>query len=94
MPRFQIAHIKEQGVDLIIVPLEPAFGDLPQIEQDRSISDLQAHAIGAKLAGTVVPVWEMIDGRMGFRAPQRWHPFFHSIDMQRVAMNLNGELYW
>jgi hypothetical protein len=93
MPTFKIAHIKEQGVDLIIVPLESSFGNLTSQDQHEQIAILQAHARAAKLAGTVVPVWDS-GGRMAFIAPTQWHPFFQSINLQRVAMSINRELYW
>src|SRR3954471_17591007 len=58
MPRFKIAHVKEQGIDLIIIPLDPSFGRKSPQDQRSVISELQGHAIAAGLAGTVVPVWE------------------------------------
>jgi hypothetical protein len=94
MPRFKVAHIREQGVDLIIVPLESKFGNLTQAEQNATIQDLQAHASAANLAGTVVPVWDAGSGRMGFIAPQQWHPFFNGINLIWVSANLTRELYW
>ena len=57
MPRFKVAHIREQGIDLIIVPLDAAFGSKTSEDQQEIIAELQLHASGAGLAGTVVPVW-------------------------------------
>lgn len=94
MPHFQIAHVNEQGIDLIIVPLESSFGHQSSQAQQASIAELQARASSAGLQGTVVPVWDSGDGRMAFIAPQRWHPFFETISLQWVAVNLNRELYW
>jgi hypothetical protein len=93
MPRFDIAHIREQGQDIIIVPLESSFGHQSDLSQRQSIAELQSHAIGAKLAGTVVPVWES-SGRMMFIAPQPWHPYFKSLTMAAVGMMINKELFW
>ena len=93
MPTYEIAHVKEQGVDLIIVPLESSFGSLTSQDQHEQIANLQAHSRGAGLAGTVVPVWDS-GGRMAFIAPTRWHPFFQSINLQWVAMNINRQLSW
>ena len=93
MPRFEIAHLKQQGVDLIIVPVESAFGSKGQAAQHAMISELQTRARAAGLAGTVVPVWG--DGRrLQFIAPKGFHPFFGGIDIQFVRANINKALEW
>lgn len=93
MPRFKAAHIREQGIDLIIVPLESSFHHKPQQEQIEIIDELQTRATAAGLAGTVVPVW-MLGNRMGFIAPPNWHPFFKSISWNDVIRNVNKEIFW
>jgi hypothetical protein len=94
MPRFKVAHIKHQGVDLIIIPLESSFGHKPDSDQQSIITDLQIHSRAAGLAGTVVPVWDAGGGRMSFIAPQNWHPYFSSISLAFVWSNVNREIYW
>lgn len=94
MPSFRIAHIREQGVDLIIVPLEAAFGSRTQLAQQEATSELQRAAISAGLAGTVVPVWSGSGGRMNFLAPRNFHRFFASISLQWVMAHINRELSW
>jgi len=89
---YQIAHLREQGQDMIIVPLESNFGWQTDVDQERTVSYLQPCAASAGLAGTVVPVWDAGGGRMAFRAPGPWHPFFSSINLQEVAANLNKTL--
>ena len=64
MPRFKIAHIREQGVDLIIIPLESSFGYKSKQDQNSIITEFQERASSAGLAGTVVPVWDSGGGRM------------------------------
>lgn len=93
MPRYDLAHIREQGIDLIIIPLNSSFGHRTQAEQQEIVDELQLHANAAGLKGTVVPVWESL-GRMGFLAPSRWHPFFQSINLQFVGANLNRYISW
>ncbi|MGA3188264.1 MAG: hypothetical protein ABSF22_14255 [Bryobacteraceae bacterium] len=92
MPNYDIAHVNEQGIDLIIVPLESRFGLLSESEQVSEMFALQQHAQDASLRGTVIPVWES-GGRMAVRAPDRWHPFFESINLAWVAANINRNLY-
>ena len=94
MPRYKVAHIKEQGVDLIIIPLGAGFGTLSNEEQNRQRQELQQEASASGLAGIVVPVWEMAGNRMGFLAPASYRPFFESINMPYVLTNLNREIYW
>lgn len=93
MPRYRIAHINEQGQDIIIVPLDSSFDNKTQDDQFAIAEELQAHAAGASLRGTVVPVW-ISGGRFKFIAPQLWHPFFQRMTMQWVMAQLNRELYW
>jgi hypothetical protein len=94
MPRFKVAHIKKDGVDLIIIPLESSFGHKSDSDQREIITNLQLHARSAGLAGTVVPVWDGGGGRMGFIAPRNWHPFFTSINLAYVWANVSREIYW
>jgi hypothetical protein len=93
MPHFRVAHLREQGQNMIIVPLESSFGNKSSDDQSAAIAELQVRANGAGLAGTVVPVWES-GGRMHFIAPQPWHPFFSSLSMHAVMGNINKELSW
>lgn len=93
MPRYKIAHIREQGVDLVIIPLDWTFGAKSSADQQLIVEELQARSASAGLRGTVVPVWEN-GGRMSFLAPPNWHPYFRSINLQFIAQNLNRELYW
>jgi len=92
MAQFRIAHIREQGQDMIIVPLEDSFRYKSNREQNEIRAALQMCARGAGLAGTVVPVWDAGGGRMGFLAPQLWQPFFSGLDLAWVAANINKTL--
>ena len=92
MNKFKVAHIREQGVDLIIIPLEREFGHKSPSDQGDIAESLQICASSAGLAGTVVPVWDAGGGRLGFLAPQNFHPYFRSINLQFVLLNANREL--
>jgi hypothetical protein len=93
MPRFRVAHLRQQGQDMIIVPLESSFGNKSSANQHAIVTELQAHARGAGLAGKIVPVWES-GGGMRFIAPPPWHPFYQSLSIQGVMQNLNKEIFW
>lgn len=94
MPNLKVAYIREQGVDLIIAPLDASFDDQPAEAQESVIRDLTLAARNAGLAGTVVPVWDAGSGRMSFRAPRSFHPFFESLNIKMVLANINKTISW
>lgn len=89
--KFKVAHIREQGIDLVIIPLNAEFGRKQSSDQQEIIDQLQFASSSAGLAGTVVPVWRD-GGRQGFIAPERWHPFFKSISWNQILASVNKEL--
>ena len=92
MATYDVAHIKEQGIDLIIIVVDSSFGLKTPGEQQKMTIALQECATAAGLAGTVVPVWDTGASQIGFFAPTNWRPFFSNIDMAFVATNINREL--
>lgn len=94
MPKYQVAHIHEQGQDMIIFPLEAKFGHQTQADQNQELGVLGFRANAAGLRGAAVAVWDAGGGRMGFFGPPQWHPFLRSIDLQFVAANVNKEVSW
>jgi hypothetical protein len=89
--QFKIAHLKEQGQDMVIVPLDNSFGYKSSQQQNQIKNALQACAFSARLKGIVVPVWEQ-NNSFYFMAPQPWHPFFKGLSMQVVMQNVNKKL--
>lgn len=79
---------------MVIIPLDSSFGRKIEEEQLEIIEELQSHSQAAGLAGRVVPVWDNGGGRMGFIAPQPWHPFFSSLNLFTVQRNINKEIFW
>lgn len=94
MPNVKVAHLREQGQDMIIVPMDRSFGSKPEDEQGDSMQELQMRCRAAGLKGTVVTVWDNGGGRMGFIAPRPWHPFFQNIGLSQVWANVNREIAW
>ena len=92
MPTFQVAHLRRDGQDVIIVPVDRSFGKRSPAEQARIQEAFQRSAASVDIPGVVVPVWEDASGRMAFRAPPPWHEFLKSIDMVYVATALNRSL--
>ena len=92
MSQYDVAHIRVQGQDMIIVPLSSSFGRKSAGEQQRIVGHLQAAAVQAGLKGTVVAVWDAGRGRMGFHAPRLWHSFLRTKGLAWVAANINRKL--
>jgi hypothetical protein len=91
MNTFKVAHIREQGIDLIIVPLSQDFQHKSDEEQQDTISALQVCASNAGLAGTVVPVWRH-GASHRFICPENWTPFFKTFTWNNIMSNINKEL--
>lgn len=91
MATFKIAHIKEQGVNVIIVPLATSFGDRAERDRIEIIELLQAAATEAQLRGKVVPMWQEERGYK-FIAPPEWQPYFRTVKWKDVLNNLNREI--
>ncbi|MFM2663315.1 hypothetical protein AAFX24_00020 [Vibrio mediterranei] len=88
---YQVAHIREQGQDMIIIPLNQKVSTYSQSKLNELKHSLQFYASDAGLAGEVCLVWE--NGRtFHFLAPSQWHAFFRSINMRFVASNINKKL--
>lgn len=94
MPRLKVAHIREQGQNLIIVPLETTFSYESNVQQQRTHNEIQTRATAAGLAGSVALVWERGDGHMGFRAHKAQHSYYATISYQYVWANVNKEISW
>ena len=94
MPKLDIAHVREQGQDMIIVPLDDSFDQKTSSQQEAVIDQIARAARSAGLAGEVVAVWESGSGRMKFIAPRPWHPFFRNVSLSWVLRNVNRSLSW
>jgi hypothetical protein len=94
MPRFMVAHIRRQNVDLVLVPLEGDFERYPREEQAALVGELRTRAHAAGLLGTVVPVWTGENEHMKFVAPRNLHAIFKGIDVPWVLASINRELSW
>lgn len=88
---YEVAHIHEQGQDLIIVVMSNTFSTASNQEQDVVHNTIQNCATSAGLIGTVCLVWEQ-GTTFYFRAPDKWSQFFKSINMAFVLTNINRKL--
>ncbi|PAA08027.1 hypothetical protein CJU78_12035 [Pseudomonas fragi] len=92
MAKYQIAHVRQSGQDMIIFPLTSSFGSQSNTSQQEIMDSLQQAAWGADLAGHVAVIWQS-GNRVHFRAPTAWHSFFKSPDIwEWVMTNINKQL--
>jgi hypothetical protein len=94
MPKYKVAHIRQQGQDLIIFPLEAKFGQMSGSEQDRQLGILGSRANRAGLRGTAVAVWDAGGGQAAFRGPPQCCAYLSRINFQFVMANLNRVISW
>ncbi|MGX9392577.1 hypothetical protein ACWX0K_20285 [Nitrobacteraceae bacterium UC4446_H13] len=94
MPTFKVAHIREQGQDMIIFPLNSAFGRQSESERQDELAALEYQARAAGLAGHAVAVWDAGGGRMAFMGPPQWHGFLRSLNLRAVMASLNKSISW
>jgi hypothetical protein len=92
MAAFDVAHVRQQGQNMIIVPMRTDFGQKATSEQASIESALAFAAHRAGLAGHVVTVWDAGSGRMAFRGPSKWRAFLGSISLRWVGANINKRI--
>jgi hypothetical protein len=93
MPSYDVAHLNEQGQDMMLFPMDDSFDHKTAAQQNSILASLQARAHGAGLRGRAVAVW--LRGReTRFLGPSTWRAFFESIDMSFVLANVNREISW
>lgn len=94
MPIFKVAHIHEQGQDMIIFPLTSAFGDYSVADQTADLSELERKAHAGGLAGLAAAVWDGGSGRIGYMGPQHWHGFLRGLTFNAVVARVNKSISW
>ncbi len=89
MTTFEVAHINEQGVNVVVVFVDAAMAHRPSGEQNEIAASLQLCARSAGLAGNIAMVWPG-----GFWAPRNQHSFFGSVGRSygELAMRVNRNL--
>lgn len=64
MTSLKIAHIREQGQDMIIAPLAGSFEHKSAAEQSAAVNEIQVAARSAGLRGNVVVFWPSGGGEL------------------------------
>ncbi|MBM3833081.1 MAG: PEGA domain-containing protein [Verrucomicrobia bacterium] len=92
MIKYPVAHIRQKGVDLVIVLLDTSFGKMSPTAKAEILRMLQQNAQAAGLRGAVVPIWDRGDGRAEFLADRQLIPIIQNLTLQTVHANINREL--
>ena len=91
MPHFRIAHLREQGQNMVIVPLDSRFGHRTGEDQDAFVTELQLRArassylfvssLGHRLdAGQIHRAFYAVSRQTGLRGPSDSHgPRLHDL---------------
>ena len=93
MSSVKVAHLREQGQDMLLFPLSDLFGSKSGSEQNSILAELERRAHRAGLAGKAAAFWET-GGRTYFRGPRPWFSFLQSISFATVWANVNREISW
>jgi hypothetical protein len=91
MAQIKIAHIKEQGRDLIIIPLDSSFHDKTPSQREATRKALQTCVCDANLEGAVVLVWRSGHNQY-FIAPDQWHEYLRHLSWHAIISRLNKTL--
>ena len=92
MADIDVAHLRIQGVDVVIAFLDSAFNHKSQSEQNELRSALQMCSRSAGLAGNVVLVWQDAFDRWMFMAPQNQQSYFSTADFIQLYRQINKRL--
>jgi len=93
MPTFKLAHIREQGQNMLLFPLSGTFSQKTSHEQQSILAELEDRAHAAGLAGRAVIFWES-GGRTHSLGPKPWANFLRSLSMQAVLASVNKSVSW
>ena len=89
--QFDVAHINEQGQNMIIFTLDSSFGCKTAAQQNQICASLQARANSAGMVGKAVIFWKQ-GGKVYFIGPRPWHPFLKSLSYDQVVRSINKRL--
>jgi hypothetical protein len=94
MPTFNIANVKVQGADIVMIILDSSFERKSPRDQEEIIKEFQVRTTAAGFRGDVIPIWDGGKGTIHFRAPVNLHPFLSTITPYYVAENFKKQLSW
>lgn len=91
MPKFPVAHLKEQGQDLVVIFVSSAMRYKTLQERQATLEDFQASSLAAGLAGTAALAWEF-GSRLEYFCAPAFQTFFSSLSYEDLTANINRTL--
>jgi hypothetical protein len=91
MTTLKLAHLRAQGQDMILFPLDSSFGHKTAEAQRSALADLEYRANSAGLRGRAAAVWHD-GGQTRFLGPSQWRGFLSSIGLDWVMANVNMQI--
>lgn len=93
MPNFKLAHVHEQGQNMLLFPLDGGFAHKTSAQQNAILRELEDRAHAAGLAGRAAVFWT-IGNRTYSLGPPTWRNFLSSFSIQRVLASVNKSISW
>jgi hypothetical protein len=93
MPHFKLAHIYQQGQNMLLFPLDSGFGHKTSAQRNATLQELEARAHAAGLAGRAAVFWTM-GNRTYSLGPAPWRNFLNSFSIGSVLANVNKSISW
>jgi hypothetical protein len=93
MPTFKLAHVREQGQNMLLFPLGGNVAHKTTQEQHGILAELEDRAHAAGLAGRAAIFWES-GGRTRSLGPKAWANFLRSMSMNAVLRSVNKSISW
>lgn len=93
MPDYDVAHLCEQGQDMLLFPLDGTIHNRSDREKADVLDELERRAHAAGLAGRAAILWDY--GGSGYSyGPREWQSFLQSIDTGWVWQQVNRNISW
>ena len=93
MPTIKLAHIREQGQNMLLFPLDSSFGYKSSSEQNAILEELEGRAHTADLAGRAAVFWPS-GSRTCSLGPKPWQQFLRSMSIRTVLASVNKSISW
>lgn len=93
MTSIKVAHIREQGQNMLLFPLDRSFGHKTPFEKQAVLTELENRAHGAGLAGRAAVFWES-GGSTYSLGPKNWRNFLRSMSLRTVLASVNKTISW
>lgn len=93
MPRYEVAHIREQGQDIILIALDESFGRQSEADRQAALLEFTMRCRAAGLRGHVAILWP-VGAQTHFIGPQNWHRYLESINLAYAISQRNRWISW